>query len=216
VTSPYAAVLFDLDGTLLDSIDLIVQSFQHATLEHLGVPIAREAVVPTIGRPLTLVLEELAPGRGAVLWASYEAYLRQHHDDLVRLYPAVTETLATLRECGYALGIVTSKRRAVADLAFATTGADAWIDVIVCVEDAPRPKPAADPLVVAADRLNLSPGDCLYVGDSVHDLQAASAAAMPSAAALWGPNDPAHLRQCRPTHTLATVTDVLALCPPRR
>ncbi|MCC6628784.1 MAG: HAD-IA family hydrolase [Chloroflexi bacterium] len=214
--SPYAAVLFDLDGTLLDSIDLIVQSFQHATLEHLGVPIAREAVIPTIGRPLTLVLEEMAPGRGAALWASYEVYLRQHHDDLVRLYPGVTETLAVLRDRGYPLGIVTSKRRAVAELAFATTSLDALMAVIICVEDAPRPKPAPDPLLAAADRLGLPPAACLYVGDSVHDLQSATAAGMPSAAALWGPNDPARLRACQPTHALASVADVLACCSPRR
>jgi pyrophosphatase PpaX len=157
----------------------------------------------------------LAPGRGAALWASYEAYLRRHHDDLVRLYPGVTETLAALRDRGYPLGIVTSKRRVVADLAFATTGLDALMTVIICVEDAPRPKPAPDPLLAAAGQLGLPPADCLYVGDSVHDLQAAAAAGMPSAAALWGPNDPARLRACQPAHTLASVTDVLVHCPAR-
>lgn len=78
----HAAILFDLDGTLLDSIDLIVRSFQHTTALHLGAPIDRARVIPTIGRPLAAVLEELAPGRGDALFASDEGFLHEHHDRL--------------------------------------------------------------------------------------------------------------------------------------
>lgn len=209
----YAAVLFDLDGTLLDSIELIVASFQHATGEHLGRPIERAAVIPTIGRPLAAVLEELAPGQGPVLLASYERFLRRHHDRLVRLYPAADDLLTELRTRRYPLGIVTSKHRAVAQLAFDLTGLDRLVDLVICVEDTPRAKPAPDPLLLAAGRLGLAPADCLYVGDSEHDLAAATAAGMAGAAALWGPNEPALLAAHRPAHLLRTPGDLLAHCP---
>jgi pyrophosphatase PpaX len=218
VTHPparYAAILFDLDGTLLDSIELIVAAFQHTTGRHLGRPIERGVVVPTIGRPLAAVLEELAPGRGETLFVSYEEYLHLHHDRLARLYPDSAAVLIELRARGYPLGIVTSKRRRVAQLAFDLTGLDRLVDLILCVEDTPRGKPAPDPLLAAAARLDLPPGDCLYVGDSRHDLESAAAAGMPSAAALWGPNDPALLAALGPTHLLAALPDLLALCPPR-
>lgn len=215
MTGRYSAILFDLDGTLLDSIDLIVGAFQHATREHLGRPVERDAIIPTIGRSLTAVLEELAPGRGAALLATYEQFLHQHHHRLVRLYPQAAAVLRELRARGYPLGIVTAKRRAVARLAFDVTGLDHLVDLVICVEDAPRAKPAPDPLLMAAARLGLAPGACLYVGDSRHDLVAAAAAGMPGAAALWGPNEPALLAALAPAHLLATLTDLLDLCPAR-
>ena len=210
----YAAILFDLDGTLLDSIDLIVGAFQHTTGLHLGAPIDRAEVVPTIGRPLAAVLEELAPARGATLLVSYEEYIRLHHDRLARLYPETAAVLNDLRARGYPLGIVTSKRRTVAQLAFDATGVDRLVDLVLCVEDTPRAKPAPDPLLAAAARLGLAPGDCLYVGDSRHDLEAAAAAGMPSAAALWGPNDPAMLAALGPAHLLSALSELLPHCPP--
>ena len=211
-----AAVLFDLDDTLIDSIELIVRAFQHVTARHLGAPIAREVVLPTIGRPLPPLLEELAPGRGADLLATYEVYIRQHHDALVTLFPGAIETLTELRRRGHLIGIVTSKRRVVAQLAFDAFGLEERVDVTICLEDIARGKPAPDPLLEAARRLALSPARCLCVGDSVHDLLAARAAGMPSAAALWGPTARAELAAHAPTYLIREMAALLPLCPPRQ
>ena len=135
---PWEAVLFDLDGTLLDSIELIVRAFQHTTLLHLGEPAARARIVPTIGRSLLAVLDELAPGRSAELLPTYDQFVRDYHDELAVLTPGAEPVLAELRTRGYALGIVTSKRRPVARLAFEAYGLDRLVDVVVCLEDTVR------------------------------------------------------------------------------
>src|SRR5947209_5889253 len=109
------AILFDLDGTLVDSIELIVRSFQHTTKEHLGTPLPRDQILPTIGLPLSVELERLAPGRGAALLATYRDYFHAHHDALATLFPGVEDLLVGLCACrgvpGFATGVVTSKAR---------------------------------------------------------------------------------------------------------
>ena len=199
---PFAAVLFDLDGTLIDSVELIVRAFERATRAHLGAAPPRAAIVATIGRPLAVVLEELAPGRGAALLATYRAYVRAHHDALVRPFPGAVETLRELRARGYRLGIVTAKGRAQAELAFRLCALEPLVDVTICAEDTARHKPEPEPLLRAAAALGVAPADCLYVGDSTHDLRAARAAGDLAALApdLW----------------LGALGDLLPHCPPLR
>ncbi len=210
-----SAVLFDLDGTLIDSVELIVRSFLHATAVHLGASPPRAAILATIGRPLEPVLEGLAPGRGALLLATYRAYTREHHDALVRPFPGAVELLRALWERGYRLGIVTSKSRPQAELAFRLCALEPLVDVTVCAEDAPRLKPAADPLLLAASRLAVAPMNCLYVGDTVHDLGAARAAEMASAAVLWGAGACEELAALSPDLWLTEPLALLDHCPPR-
>src|SRR5436190_11049397 len=128
VLSPQSSVLFDLDGTLIDSVELIVRSYHHATTTHLGMTLERAAIVRTIGLPLDRVMEELAPGQGATLVATYREYMSANHDDLVCAYPGVLDLLRELRERGYRLGIVTAKHRPAASLAFRLCGLDALVD----------------------------------------------------------------------------------------
>lgn len=208
-----SALLFDLDGTLIDSVELIVRSYQHSTALHLGQPLAREAIVPTIGLSLEAILEGLAPGRGPVLVATYREYMRANHDTLVRPHAGALATLRDLRERGYRLGIVTSKGRPAASLAFRRWALDTLVDVTVCAEDAPRTKPAPDPLLVAADRLGVAPGRCGYVGDASHDLVAAHAAGMRAIAAPWGAGTRDELAAATPHLWLEALTDLLRHYP---
>src|SRR5690349_3699643 len=91
------AILFDLDGTLIDSIELIVRSFQHTTAAHLGAPLPRDEIIPTIGRSLSQELERIAPGRGMALLATYRTFMFANHDELVTVYPGVFELLRAVR-----------------------------------------------------------------------------------------------------------------------
>jgi pyrophosphatase PpaX len=213
IRNPQSAILFDLDGTLIDSVELIVRSFQHATALHLGQALAREAIVPTIGLALDTVLEGMAPGRGPVLVAPYREYMHANHDLLVRPYDGVLETLRELRERGYRLGIVTSKRRPAASLAFLRWMLDTHVDVTVCAEDAPRTKPAPDPLLAAAALLGVTPAECCYVGDTPHDMIAARAAGMCAIAAPWGAGTRAELAAAQPHLWLDTPSDLLRHYP---
>lgn len=209
ITMPIRGILFDLDGTLVDSLDLTVACFTHACRQHLGVAPSREWILGTIGRPLREALEEAAPGRCDELLDAYTAYHVTHHDRLLRPFPAAMATARRLHERGLALGIVTSKRRAAALRALAFYQLVPLFTTIITLEDTTRHKPAPDPLIEGAARLGLPPTAVVYVGDSAHDIRAAQAATMPAAAALWGAGTRTELAALEPDVLLAAPDDLL-------
>lgn len=204
------AILFDLDGTLIDSIELIVWSFQHTTQTHLGTPLPREEIIPTIGRSLAGELERIAPGDGAALLATYRTFMFANHDEFVTVYPDIFEMLAAVRDRGIATGIVTSKARISAAPSFERFLLHHEMDSIVTEDDTERHKPHPDPLLHAAALLGLPPAACWYIGDSTHDMIAARAAGMTAIGAAWGPNSAADLASIADA-VAETPADVLAL-----
>lgn len=180
------AVLFDLDGTLIDSVEHIVACWQHTVLTCLGWEITREQVLPTVGRALVEAFEDLAPGRSAELRQVYRAYQKQSHDSMVTLATGAREALEALKALGLRLGVVTSKGIEVALEGLNLFDLAPYFEVLVTFEDSERHKPFPEPLLVASERLGLSPNRLLYVGDAVFDLEAAKAAGMPCVAATWG------------------------------
>lgn len=211
-----SAVLFDLDGTLIDTVELIVRSFQHATTQHLGTALDRDAVVATIGRPLLECLEEIAPGKGADLYATYREYNLTQHDTLARPIDGTSAVLSALWNRGYRLGLVTSKSRRGAEQAIKYCDLAHLLEVIVCLEDTVRHKPAPDPLLLAVERLGLRPDQAWYVGDSVFDVGSAQAAGMPVVAVLWGAGTEHDLAAMRPRYILHDPAELLALLPARQ
>jgi pyrophosphatase PpaX len=203
-------VLFDLDGTLIDSIELIVRSFQHATAVHLGAPLTREEVIPTIGRSLAGELERIAPGSGAALLATYRTFMLANHDEFVTVYPGIVDLLTALHARGLPTGIVTSKARISAAPSFARFLLDREMSVVAVEDDTKRHKPHPDPLLHAARLLDLPPAACWYIGDSTHDMIAARAAGMTAIGAAWGPNHATELAPLADAVAEAPA-DVLAL-----
>ena len=204
------AILFDLDGTLIDSIELIVRSFHHATATHCGTPLAREEIIPTIGRSLAGELERIAPGNGAALLATYRTFMLANHDAFVTVYPGILDMLAAIHARGIPTGIVTSKARISAAPSFARFLLDRMMAVVVVEDDTARHKPHPDPLLHAATMLDLPPSACWYIGDSTHDLVAARAAGMAGIGAAWGPYGRALLAPLADA-IAETPADVLAL-----
>lgn len=204
-----SAVLFDLDGTLVDSIDLVVECFTHACRTVTGTAPTREWIIGTIGRPLALALEEAGPGRGAELLDAYRAHHDRRHDHLLRPYPAALDAVRALHARGLPLGIVTSKRRHAVMQALELYDLAPLFQTVVTLEDTARHKPEPDPLLEGARRLGQPPARVLYVGDSTHDVRAARAAAMPVAAALWGAGTADELRALTPDIVLTDPADLL-------
>ncbi len=182
------AVLFDLDGTLVDSIELIVRTWQATVEEHLGIVHSRDEVIPRIGRSLESLFDELDPSKTARMALSYRERMAGWHDEWIRGYPGIDELLADLSAAGVRLGLVTSKSRASAQISLRFFDLERWMETIVTSDRTDRHKPDPEPLLLAASDLGLDPGTCWYVGDSVHDLSAARAAGMVAVAALWGPS----------------------------
>lgn len=183
------ACLFDLDGTLLDSAELIFRSYEHAYAAHgLDVP-SRSRLLPGLGRPLADQFRStgLVGAHVEELIATYRAYNLRHHDDLVRAFPGVNAAVDDLRASGVRLGVVTSKRRDTALRGIELIGAAGWFETIVALEDTRRHKPDPEPVRVALERLGVAPERAAYVGDSPHDMASGRAAGTRVAAVGWGP-----------------------------
>ena len=210
-TSPgprWRTVLFDLDGTLADTIPLIVASYQHAFRTVLGEEVDEVRARAWIGRPLLPALLEESPEHGHALDRAYREWNLANTDRLIRRYDGVPELLDALTAAGLTTAVVTSKRRETARLALAGVGVDHLVDVVAALEDTDRHKPHPAPLLHGAARLGVAPGGCVYVGDAVVDVLAARAAGMGAVAVTWGAGDAEALAAAGPD---LVVDDVGAL-----
>jgi pyrophosphatase PpaX len=182
----FPVVLFDLDGTVIDSGAIILASMRHAAREVLGVEPPEDELMAAVGGPgLEAQMRALAPDRVEELVFSYRAHNEPLHDELV-CCAGVDDVLVRLKDEGRRLGIVSAKRRATIELAFAKIPLAHLFDVVVGGDETMRHKPQPEPLLLAAERLGADPIDCAYVGDSPFDIRAAKAAAMHAVAVTWG------------------------------
>ena len=211
MTSPRAAtVLFDLDGTLVDTIPLIVASYQHAFRTVLGEEIPDARAKAWIGRPLLDALLEESPAHGHELDRVYREWNLANTARLIRPYAGVDDLLAQLTDAGVRSAVVTSKRRETARLALASVGLEGAIAVVGALEDTTEHKPLPGPLLFGAAALGAVPGGCLYVGDATVDVAAARAAGMGAVAGTWGAGERADLVATNPDAVVDSVGELTA------
>lgn len=203
------AVLFDFDGTLIDTGELITVSFRHAVREVLGVEMPDEVLTRNVGAPLRQQMEEFAPGRGDELVAVYREFNHAHHDEIARPFPGAERTLEALRERGVPMAVVTSKGRVAVDLGVRLIGLDRFISTVITADDVTRHKPDPHPLEFAAQRIGVDVRRSAYVGDSPHDVASAHAAGATSVAALWGMFAEKDLLDARPDFAIREIGQVL-------
>jgi pyrophosphatase PpaX len=183
------AVLFDLDGTLIDSIELILSSMRYAFSKcRRAVPSDAEWLTG-IGTPLPTMFRNYVAEEAhiAELIAAYREHQMAHHDALVRCYTEVAEMLAVLAGRGHRLAVVTSKSDALARRGLEHAGILHFFESIVGFDSTTRHKPHPEPVLTALRRLGYEPFEAAFVGDSVHDVEAGNAAGVVTVAALWGP-----------------------------
>ena len=208
---PPGPVLFDLDGTLIDSIGLILQSAQFAFNKcELPCPSDAEWLVG-VGRPLPVMFSHFAPGREPDLIAAYREFQMEHHDRLVTVYPGVPEMLAELAARGHRMGIVTSKVSPLAMRGLAHTGIDRYFETVIGMDACKRHKPDPEPVRIALDRLASGPEGAWFVGDSIHDMESGNAAGVATVGALWGPFDADDLAPSHPRHLAKSPAEVVSL-----
>ena len=207
------AVLYDFDGTLADSTDLIMRCYRHTMATHLGDVPPDEDWLSGFGMTLESQLGRFARSTDEALAMldTYRTFQNTLHDDLLRPFPGAAETVAELDRRGYRLAIVTSKHRRAALRGMELCGIVSHFDVIVTPEDVTEHKPHPAPVLFALERLGVAPEEALFVGDSPHDVAAGRAAGTHTAAALWGPFSREALERARPDALLDAQHDVLAL-----
>ena len=206
---PLPAILFDLDGTLIDSIELILSSARHA-FEEWRVRPTDEEWVRGIGTPLVQQLRAYAANDDevALLLERYRRYQHEHHDRLTRCYDDVPAVIGELADRGHRLAVVTSKASPIAHQSLAFVGLDHFFPVVVGYNDTPRHKPDPEPVRVALSRVGVSPDNAVFVGDSPHDILAGNAANVTTIAALWGPFDRETLAEARPDHFIGCMAEL--------
>jgi pyrophosphatase PpaX len=183
----FPVVLFDLDGTLIDSGPMILASMKHAAKTVLGRDLPEEVLAAAVGGPgLVAQMRALDPDRVDDLVATYRRHNEPLHEELEAFWEVV-EVLPRLRAEGQRLGIVTAKRRETVQLAFdRLPGLESNFEVVVGSEDTERHKPDPDPILEALARLDAAPEDAAYIGDSPFDVRAAKAAGVYAVAVAWG------------------------------
>ena len=203
-------MLFDLDGTLADTIPLIVASYQHAFRTVLAQEVEEARARAWIGRPLLPALLEESPEHGHELDRVYREWNLANTATLIRRYEGVPELLAELTAAGVTGAVATSKRRETARIALEAVGIDHLVEVVAALEDTTAHKPAPDPLLHAAATLGADPGDCAYVGDATVDVLSARAAGMSAVAVTWGAGERDALLAAGPDTLVDTVADLRA------
>ncbi len=182
----FPVVLFDLDGTVIDSGSIILASMRHATRTVLAREVEDEVLMAAVGGSgLAEQMRLLDEDRVDELVACYREHNEPLHSELAEC-AGMTEVLDTLKREGRRLGIVTAKRRVTVDLAFSHLPLEHFFDVVVGSDDTDRHKPDPKPLLHALDRLGARPDQAAYVGDSPFDIRAAKAAGVQAVAVTWG------------------------------
>jgi pyrophosphatase PpaX len=182
----FPVVLFDLDGTVVDSGAIILASMRHATREVLGQEFGDAELLQAVGGPgLEAQMAVFAPDQVDELVRVYRAHNEPLHDDL-EACAGMADVLVRLRDQGRRLGVVTAKRRATVELAFARVPLGHLFETIVGGDETERHKPDPEPLLLAAARMGADPAEIAYVGDSPFDIRAAKAAGMHAIGVTWG------------------------------
>jgi pyrophosphatase PpaX len=204
------AILFDLDGTLLDSIDLLVGSMQHAFDGREGPRPTIDEWVAGIGTPLRGQLATFATSDEDLerIVSRYRSWQHEHHDRMLRCYDAVTDTLAQLHARGHPLGVVTSKMNDLMDRGLEHVDLARFMSVAVGFNSCTRHKPDPEPVHVALESLGYRPDEAVFVGDSPHDMHSGRAAGVITVAALWGPFTRDQLQPAAPDYWLERIVEL--------
>ena len=180
-------ILFDLDGTLLDTYALILASFRHATAQVLGHELPEKILMAKVGMPLVEEVKDFTDDEKlqADLVGAFRSYNERAHDGLVHAFPGVEGMLGMLAPAGPRLGVVTSKRGSLARRGLQVCGLSGYFEFAIGSDEYSGHKPDPAPVLYGCERLGLAPQECVYVGDSPFDIKCANNAGVKSVLVDW-------------------------------
>lgn len=189
----YKAYLFDLDGTLTDTAEMIYRCFVQSCRKFGGMDISRELVFGHIGLPLRKQFEaylgSLSDERAEEIMRSHMSYQLSIYKDFLKIFPGVAEGLEMLKRKGRLLGVVTSRRQETLSLYLKHLGIHHYFDVLVTPEMTEKHKPDPEPALKATGLLGCVSSEALFIGDAVYDIQCGSSAGMDTAFVSWSRNE---------------------------
>jgi pyrophosphatase PpaX len=208
------AALFDFDGTLVDTTEMIYQGMRHAASTVLGRDnIPRETLLANVGQPLPRQMELIDAEKAELLLEAYRHHHEENHDALIQEFPQVAQALSRLRSAGIKVAVVTSKRRVSVEMALNNfPDLRNVVDRFVTMEDTNEHKPHPEPLWRGLELVGGVPKEeAAYVGDSPFDVEAAKAAGLTSVAVSWGAFSEDRLREAEPDHLVPDIESAVAV-----
>lgn len=192
------AVLFDLDGTVANTNELIYESFRRLFHDKMNMPVEDEVIYSLFGEPLEKSLRKYTEDT-QVLTTYFRSFNEKNHDEMIRPFEGVKEALSMLKSQGLKLGIVTSKRERMARRSLEVLGLTSYFDVVVTPEYTKEHKPHAEPLLKACELLGgILPGNTIMVGDSSYDILCGNSAGATSVAVSYTLINPDAIRKAEP------------------
>lgn len=205
-------VLFDFDGTLMDTNQVIIQSWQHTFRTIEGKERDMTDILKTFGEPLAFTMENLLPQvpvEDAI--AVYRGYQHEHFYDLIDVFPGVLSTLEALREAGIQLGLVTSRLRYTTEMGLEKYDMAKYFDVIITCEDTEEHKPDPEPVFAALEKLQAKVKETIMVGDTTFDILCGKNAGIKTALVSWAlAVEKEEMKgSCTPDYMLERIEDLL-------
>lgn len=209
----FKAVLFDLDGTILNTNELIVESFLHTLEGETPRVYTRQDIIRNFGRTLVDQMREYTGLMDVERHITkYRDFNISRHDELIMEFPYVKEVLGRLHQAGVRLGVVTSKIRKTSLMGLDRFQLTGYLDAIITVEDVVQPKPHGEGILKAASILGVEPDSILMVGDSQYDIQAARHAGVHVAGVAWTAKGEDYLAKLEPDYMIRDMRELLEIC----
>lgn len=204
-------LLFDLDGTLIDTNELIVTTYLHTLEKYYPGKYTREDVLPFMGPSLMEVFGKIDPDRADEMIREYRTFNHANHNRLVKEFPTVFETMKTMKEQGFQLGVVTTKLYDTTQKGLKLTKLDRFFDIVVTLNDVSKAKPDPEPIFHALEQFQTPPERAIMVGDNYHDILAGKNAGTKTAGVAWSLKGEDYLDQFKPDYMLNQMSDLVTI-----
>lgn len=204
-------LLFDFDGTLLDTNELIIQTFQTVLDANYPGKFNRDTILPFLGPTLKETFDSIDPVKSEEHMQAYREWNLTNHDNLAKEFDGVAHTLTKLKENGMKMAIVSTKRNNMIWKGLDLISIGHLFDTVVGLDDVRNAKPDPEPILLALKRLNSSPEEALMIGDNFHDILGGKNAGVRTAGVAWSLKGEAFMRELQPDYLLQHMTDLLAI-----
>jgi pyrophosphatase PpaX len=204
-------ILFDLDGTLIDTNELIISTYLHTLEKYYPGKYQREDVLPFIGPTLWEAFGGIDPERAEEMITEYRTWNLANHDAMVKEFVGVSETVKALVEKGYKLGIVTTKMHSTVLKGLRLMDLEKYFDVIIALDHVEKAKPDPEPIFKALEQLSSTPEEAIMVGDNYHDILAGKNAGTKTAGVAWSIKGRDYIAKYEPDYILENMADLLTI-----
>ena len=210
-TNKFKGLLFDFDGTLLDTNELIIQTFLHVLEPEFPGKFTKDDMVPFIGPSLIESFSTIDASKAEEWVRQYRLWNSEHHDELAKEFEGVKSTLQELKNKGIRLAIVSTKRYDSLIKGIRLLDIEDLVEVIISMDDVKNVKPDPEPILLALEKMHLKKEDVIMIGDNSHDILGGKNAGVKTAGVAWSLKGEDFLMQFKPDYMLHDMKDLLTI-----